>query len=296
MTARPELSAILESARVVSIPLRTPSRGIRFRETLLFEGENGWAEWSPFIEYEDDEASVWLQAALDQGFGPRREVGQVNLNATLPAVNGSAIEDVLQRFGSFDTVKIKVAETGQSIDQDLDRVGEVRRLYPAAKIRLDANGGFTIEQALQLVDKAGELDYFEQPCRTIAELAELRVKLAGRVRIAADESVRKIDDPMAVVFAGAADVLVLKAQPLGGVTRALELAKEAGLPVTVSSALETSVGLQAGLAFATELGGTTAHGLATLNLFEDVDVFSRDALASEERQEWWIERLKRCFI
>ena len=296
MAVTPTLENLLETARVVSVPLRVPFRGISHREALLFEGENGWAEWSPFIEYEDDEARTWLAAALDQAFGPKREIGSVNLNATLPAVDGEAIARVLARFGSFDTVKIKVAERGQSIEQDLARVSEVRSLYPEALIRLDANGGYSVTEALEVAERAGHLDYLEQPCRTIAELAELRVKLAGDTRIAADESVRKVEDPMAVVYAGAADVLVLKAQPLGGVTRALAIAEECGLPVTVSSALETAVGLSAGLAFATALGGNTAHGLGTLNLFEDVDVFSNQALASQERREWWLARLRRCFI
>jgi len=296
VTARPELSELLGSARVVSIPLRTAFRGLQVREALLFEGENGFAEWSPFLEYDDDEARVWLQAALDQGFGPKREILDVNINATLPAVSVDEIEQVLGRFKNFDTVKIKVAEAGQLIEHDLARVAKVRSLYPEAKIRLDANGGFTVDQAMLLAEQVGELDYFEQPCRTIGELAELRVKLAGQLRIAADESVRKVEDPMAVVYAGAADVLVLKAQPLGGVTRALEIARESGLPVTVSSALETSIGMQAGLSFASALGGNTAHGLGTLNLFEDVDVFSNQALASDDRREWWLERLKRCFI
>ncbi|MEY2694254.1 MAG: o-succinylbenzoate synthase [Actinomycetota bacterium] len=296
MAVTPTLENLLETARVVSVPMRTAFRGITQREALLFEGENGWAEWSPFVEYEDDEARTWLAAALDQGFGPKREIGTVNINATLPAVDGEAIAAVLSRFGSFDTVKIKVAEAGQSIEQDLARVAAVRTLYPEAQIRLDANGGYSVTEALRVAELAGELDYLEQPCRTIGELAELRVKLAGVTRIAADESVRKVEDPMAVVYAGAADVLVLKAQPLGGVTRALAIASECGLPVTVSSALETQVGLNAGLAFATALGGDTAHGLGTLSLFEDVDVFSKEALASEERREWWLARLRRCFI
>ena len=176
--------------------MRTAFRGITQREALLFEGENGWAEWSPFVEYEDDEARTWLAAALDQGFGLKREIGSVNLNATLPAVDGDAIAAVLARFGSFDTVKIKVAEAGQSIEQDLARVASVRALYPEAKIRLDANGGYSVEEAFRVAELAGELDYLEQPCRTIAELAELRVKLAGAKRIAADESVRKVEDPL----------------------------------------------------------------------------------------------------
>ena len=266
------------------------------REALLFEGENGWAEWSPFLEYEDDEARVWLQAALDQGFGPKREVGEVKLNATLPAVNGEEIAQVLAMFPGMDTIKIKVAEKGQSIEQDLDRITTVRILKPEAKLRLDANGGYTVDEAMRVAEYVGELDYFEQPCATIGELAELRAKLHGAVRIAADESVRKVEDPMAVVYAGAADVLVLKAQPLGGVTRALEIAHECGLPVTVSSALETPIGIHAGLTFASALGGDTAHGLGTLFFFERADIFNNEVLASEDRRDWWLERLKRCFI
>ncbi|MEN9992802.1 MAG: hypothetical protein RLY83_372 [Actinomycetota bacterium] len=276
--------------------MRTRFRGLTHREALLFEGENGWAEWSPFLEYEDDEARVWLQAALDQGFGPKREVGEVKLNATLPAVNGEEIAQVLAMFPGMDTIKIKVAEKGQSIEQDLDRLTTVRILKPEAKLRLDANGGYTVDEAMRVAEYVGELDYFEQPCATIAELAELRAKLHGAVRIAADESVRKVEDPMAVVYAGAADVLVLKAQPLGGVTRALEIARECGLPVTVSSALETPIGIHAGLTFASALGGDTAHGLGTLFFFERADIFNNEVLASDERREWWLERLKRCFI
>ena len=296
MTATPTLSDILASARVVSLPMRTRFRGVSHREALLFEGENGWAEWSPFVEYEDDEARVWLQAALDQGFGPKREVGEVNLNATLPAVNGEQVAHVLSMFPDFDTIKIKVAEKGQTIEQDLDRVTTVRILKPEAKLRLDANGGYSVEQALRVAEEVGDLDYFEQPCATIGELAELRARLHGATRIAADESVRKVEDPMAVVYAGAADVLVLKAQPLGGVTRALEIAKECGLPVTVSSALETPIGIHAGLTFASALGGPTAHGLGTLFFFERADVFNNEVLASEERRDWWLARLERCFI
>ena len=296
MTVTPNLSDLLASARVVSLPMRTRFRGLTHREALLFEGENGWAEWSPFLEYEDDEARVWLQAAIDQGFGPKREVGEVKLNATLPAVNGEQIAHVLAMFPGLDTVKIKVAEKGQTIEQDLDRITTVRILKPEAKLRLDANGGYSVEQALRVAEEVGELDYFEQPCATIGELAELRARLHGATRIAADESVRKVEDPMAVVYAGAADVLVLKAQPLGGVTRALSIAEECGLPVTVSSALETPIGIHAGLTFASALGGNTAHGLGTLFFFERADVFNNEVLASDDRRDWWLERLKRCFI
>lgn len=289
---QPDFLELAANAVVVSLPMKVTFRGVREREALLFEGPNGWAEWSPFDEYEDHEARVWLDGALEQAFGQPREVGNVNVNATLPAVNPSEIAGILGSFGSFDTVKIKVAESGQSIEDDLARVAKTRELYPTAQLRIDANGGYTVEQALEVAERVGELDYFEQPCRTIGELAELRVKLRGAVRIAADESVRKVEDPMAVVQAGAADLLVLKAQPLGGVTNALRIAAECGLPVTVSSALETRIGLQAGFALATALGGTTAHGLGTANFFVNQEPFGQ--LADLDRRTWWLERLERC--
>lgn len=289
--SQPDFSELAAGAVVVSLPMNVRFRGITEREALLFEGPNGWAEWSPFVEYEDEEARIWLNAALDQAFGPKRHIGKVNVNATLPAVNPAQVAELLGQFDEFDTVKIKVAEPGQTIEEDLARVSAVRIAYPDVKLRIDANGGYSVEQALTVAERVGELDYFEQPCKTIGELAELRVKLHGAVRVAADESVRKVEDPMAVVHAGAADVLVLKAQPLGGVTNALAIAEQCGLPVTVSSALETRVGMQAGFALATALGGNTAHGLGTESFFIEREPFGQ--LASLERRTWWLERLER---
>ncbi len=288
---QPDFSELASKALVVSLPMKVRFRGLTEREALLFEGPNGWAEWSPFVEYEDEEARIWLDGALDQAFGPKREVGTVNINATLPAVAPEEVAEILAGFKTFDTVKIKVAEPGQTIADDLARVSMVRTLRPDVQIRIDANGGFSVEQALEVAERVGTLDYFEQPCRTIGELAELRVKLRGSVRVAADESVRKVADPMAVVHAGAADVLVLKAQPLGGVSNALRIANACGLPVTVSSALETSVGIGAGFALATALGGNTAHGLGTENFFANPEPFGQ--MASTERRNWWLERLER---
>ena len=288
---QPDFSELASKALVVSLPMKVRFRGLTEREALLFEGPNGWAEWSPFVEYEDEEARIWLDGALDQAFGPKREVGTVNINATLPAVAPEEVAEILAGFKTFDTVKIKVAEPGQTIADDLARVSMVRTLRPDVQIRIDANGGFSVEQALEVAERVGTLDYFEQPCRTIGELAELRVKLRGSVRVAADESVRKVADPMAVVHAGAADVLVLKAQPLGGVSNALRIANACGLPVTVSSALETSVGMRAGFALATALGGNTAHGLGTENFFANPEPFGQ--MASTERRNWWLERLER---
>lgn len=339
--ATPALTDILSSARVVSLPLRTRFRGVVDREVMLFLGPNGWAEWSPFLEYPDEEAAVWLAAAIEFAFGKLPELRReaIPVNATLPAVPVDQIEKVLARFGTFSTVKIKVAEKGQELIEDLQRVWAVRAAYPDARIRLDGNGGYSVEQALALagamVENGVALDYLEQPVSTIAEMAELRLKLTKAgigadskvgVKIAADESVRKVSDPMAVVQAGAADILVLKAAPLGGVSRAMTIAAEAGLPVVISSALESSVGLSMGahLAGALPLHGPTSSsgglafdcGLATASLLAgdvtreplipvdgfidvrrvEVDQAKLDVFEAEDhRIDWWIDRLDRAF-
>jgi O-succinylbenzoate synthase len=267
---------ILSTARVLSIPMRVKFRGITTREVLLFEGPNGWAEWSPFTEYEDEEASIWLKAAIEFAFGeiPEPTKKTIKVNATLAAVRD--VRAALEPFGNFEVVKIKVAEQGQTLQDDLDRIHEVRKHYPEARIRLDANGGYDIATALTLAKAMYEegvpLEYLEQPVKTIAELAELRLKLKTmQIKIAADESVRKVSDPLAVAQANAADLLVLKAAPLGGINNALRIAKEAGLPVVVSSALETSVGISIGVYLAALLDSDYASGLATAALLtEDV--------------------------
>ncbi|MEI6591053.1 MAG: o-succinylbenzoate synthase [Actinomycetes bacterium] len=267
------LASLLETAQVVTLPLRQKFRGVSHREILLFEGENGWAEWSPFLEYEAEEAAVWLRAAVEWAFGdlPQAQREYVEVNATLPAVTPQNVASSLEPYGAFETVKIKVAEPGQDLNADLERIWQVRRLYPKAKLRLDANGGWSVEQAVAMagamVENGVPLDYLEQPCASIGELAELRVILKRNgflVKVAADESVRKVTDPQAVVMAGAADVLVLKAAPLGGVTRAMQIAAESGLACAVSSALESSVGLAMGLHLAACLPDFgLAAGLAT---------------------------------
>ncbi|MBU6144217.1 MAG: o-succinylbenzoate synthase [Acidobacteria bacterium] len=266
---------ILSSARVLAIPMRIKFRGVTTREVVLFEGPNGWAEWSPFPEYPDEEAAIWLNAAIEWAFGdlPEPKLKTVKVNATLPAVDN--IEEALAPFGKFEVVKIKVAEKGQNIEDDFRRITRTNQLYPEARIRLDANGAYTMDQALQmahfLVDKELPIEYLEQPVKTIADMAELKLALAkfSELKIAADESVRKVSDPLAVAQANAADILVLKAAPLGGVTNSIRIAKEAGLPVVVSSALETSVGLSMGAYLASELGSPYASGLGTAALLAD---------------------------
>jgi O-succinylbenzoate synthase len=323
---KPALTELLASARVVSLPLRTKFRGVVDREVMLFEGPNGWAEWSPFLEYPDEEAAVWLSAAIEFAYGkmPALVRDRIAVNATLPAVAPDQVETVLARFGTFSTVKIKVAEPGQTPGQDVDRIVAVRKLFPEAKIRLDANGGWTPELSFSFIKAlAGqgiELEYLEQPCKTIDELARLRQMIADssfNVPIAADESVRKASDPMLVVEAEAADILVLKVAPLGGISRALEIARGAGLPVVVSSALDSSVGISMGAHLAAALpalrfdcglgtasllaGDVTRTPLLPVDGFIDVrrveidqqklDIFE----AEDHRIDWWVDRLDRAF-
>ncbi|MEY4294062.1 MAG: hypothetical protein RIR29_712 [Actinomycetota bacterium] len=321
---KPAIADLLGAARVVSVPMRVKFRGVHHREAVLIEGSHGWTEWSPFLEYEDEEAAIWLRAALEFGFAetPTIRTSAIDINATLAAVAAEQVEDQLSAFGKFRTVKIKVAEPGQTIADDLARVRRVHELHPEVAIRLDANGGFDVETAIELAKELAlesiELQYFEQPVKTIGELAEVRLKLARiGTKVAADESVRKVSDPLAVANANAADVLVIKAQPLGGIRSALDITREARLPVTVSSALETSVGISMGLHLAAALEVESFDaGLGTVALLAD-DVcdepfiaengllYVKRAVASEtklarlaadsERTDWWRARLERCY-
>ncbi|NEM91009.1 o-succinylbenzoate synthase [Galbitalea soli] len=317
------LAELLATARVVSLPLSTRFRGIDTREALLLRGPAGWTEFSPFVEYDDGEAAAWLRAALDFGWAdpavPAGAPTSIRVNATLPAVEPERVEAVLARFPGCRTVKIKVAEPGQTLADDLARVSRTRELLgPDGRIRIDANGGWNVDEAEHAIHALApfDLEYAEQPCATVDELAHLRtrVKYMG-IPIAADESVRKADDPLAVARAGAADLLIVKAQPLGGITRALRIIAEAGLPVTVSSALDTSVGLSMGAYLAAcvpELEYDCGLGTAALlaaDVTEEpllprdgaigvrrVEVSERlldEHAASTDRTQWWLDRLAR---
>ena len=323
MDALPELDDVLGRARVVSVPLTTRFRGVQHREAVLLDGPAGWSEFAPFLEYSDAEASTWLAAALD--FGWRESIvpalrQSIPINATLPAVPLDQIAGVLSSFGDCRTVKIKVAEPGESLADDVARVRETRRLIGAAgHIRLDANGAWNLDEAEHAVRELEQFDleYVEQPCGSVPELAELRRRIHRiDVLVAADESVRKAADPLAVARADAADLLVIKAAPLGGVDRALRIVAEAGLRAVVSSALDTSVGLSMGAALAARLPSLDFDcGLGTGALLAD-DVadprivpvdgalgvgrasLDEDALtrlaAPADRTAWWRERLTRC--
>jgi O-succinylbenzoate synthase len=321
MTA-PELDELIADAHVVALPLVTRFRGIEVREAMVLRGPRGWTEFSPFAEYDDAESAAWLAAAVDFGWGvePARHRDSVRVNATLPAVGPERVEEVLARFGPVRTVKVKVAAVGQTLADDVARVRATRaHLGPEGRIRIDANGAWNVDEAEHAAHALApfDLEYLEQPCATVPELVELRERLRDwQLPIAADESVRRAEDPLAVAREGAADLLVVKAAPLGGIAAALRIVEQAGLPVVVSSALDTSIGLGMGLALAAALPqldydcglGTAAllaadvtaepllprDGTLEVRRVEpDAALLDRYA-ADPERTSWWLDRLARC--
>ena len=260
---------------VLSIPMRTRFRGITVREVALVRGAaGGWGEWSPFLEYDAAVAAPWLACAREAAAGdwppPLRDV--VPVNVTVPAVGPEQAHAIVLR-GGCRTAKVKVAEPGQSLAEAEARLEAVRdALGPDGRIRIDANGLWSIDEAVPAIaalDRAaGGLEYVEQPVMSVEDLAVVRRRVA--VPIAADESIRRAADPYRVRDLEAADVAVLKVQPLGGVRACLRIAEDIGLPVVVSSALETSVGIAAGLALAAALPELPyACGLSTVQLLTD---------------------------
>lgn len=311
-----------ESAHVYAIPMRNRFRGITVREGMVFQGPSGWGEFCAFPEYGDREAAGWLATAVEQvtvGW-PEPVRDRIAVNCTVPAVGAEQAYALVAGSGCR-TAKVKVADHPDSLAEDLERVAAVRSaLGPAGAIRVDANALWDVDTAVdhltQIDRAAGGLEYAEQPCRTIEELARVRRQVG--VRIAADESIRRAEDPLRVAVAGAADIAVLKCTPLGGVRRALRVAEAAGLPCVVSSALETSVGLSAQLALAGALPNLEfACGLGTVNLFEgdtvtdslrpidgylpvpriaptpDPELLQRFRHPDPERTRWWRDRLAR---
>jgi O-succinylbenzoate synthase len=320
----PDLDEVLATLSVVQVPMRVRFRGLASREAALIHGPKGWGEFAPFLEYDDPEASRWLAAAFEAAYDgwPAPVRDSVPVNATVPAVPAGEVAGILQRYDGCTTAKVKVAEHGQTLEDDVDRVAAVRdAMGPQARIRVDANGGWTVAEATDALRRltAYGLEYAEQPCASVEELASLRIVLARNgidVLVAADESIRKAEDPMRVVREKAADVIVVKVAPLGGVRSALAIARECGLPTVVSSALDTSVGIRAGLALAAALPELPfACGLGTVELLAgDVTgdsmvplagaIALRDLTIDPElldrwqapgaRLHWWRERVIRC--
>ena len=313
------IDQLLASMQVVALPLKSKFRGITVREVALFQGPAGWGEFAPFLEYDDAESSTWLLSAIDAATNsaPMAHRGFIKVNATLPALNSAKeIEELLQSFAGCDTLKIKV---GENLGEDIVRVARVRALLPKAKLRLDVNGGWSVEQALinlyEIYEEVGPLEYVEQPCATLEELRQLKEKLEVEIKIAGDEVIRKAADPFAIDLQGAVDILMLKVAPLGGITRAREIGAHHKLPMVVSSALDSAVGISYGLQLAASLPSLDyACGLATGQLLSadiaelplkigelavhsvspDAELLAKYAVPVE-RLTWWKERTKRAF-
>ena len=303
---------------VFDIPLLVPFRGVTRRQGILFEGEAGWAEWSPFREYDDQEAATWLRAAVAAAREGHPEPlrDRVAVNGIIPAIGPAEVARRAAESGCR-TLKVKVAAPGEGLDDDVARVAAARAALPGGAIRVDANGAWTPDRAEEAIRELAQfgLEYVEQPCASAEELAELRRRLDGMVAIAADESIRRAADPLRVRDLGAADVVVLKVQPLGGTAACLDLAERLGLPVVVSSAVETSAGLEAGLRLAAALPELPfACGLETGRLLArdvtahpllpaagqievrpaHVDADLLAACRADARTErWWLDRLHR---
>ena len=302
------LDLILDSLRVISLPMKTNFRGINHREVALFEGPQGWAEFSPFLEYSDEESSHWLACAIEAATQapPSLYRSSIGINATMPALNGeSEIAQILAGFPGCTTVKIKV---GTNEKEDLERIATVRKLSPQSKIRIDVNGLWSVDQAAKFLERCGEIEYVEQPCDTVAELRELKSRVD--VKIVGDEILRKSENPFELDLDGSIDILMLKVQPLSGIKNAHALAEHHNLPVVVSSALESAIGINYGLTLAASFkevsydcglgtGSLLAKNVADIPIvdgkmqIQSVEPNFDGLEVSADRFEWWKNRIMR---
>ena len=299
---------LLDSLRVVALPTKTNFRGVTVREVALFKGEQGWAEFSPFVEYEDEECAPWLACAIEAATvaKPHLYRTHVAVNGTIPALNDEAdLERVVNSFPGVKTFKVKV---GTDVSDDLHRLDVIRTLRPNAAIRIDVNGLWSVDEAEMFLNSVGEIEYVEQPCATIEELRELKQRVD--VKIVGDEVLRKSTNPFDVDLNGAIDYLMLKVQPLGGIKRAHALAEHHKLPVVISSALESAVGINYGLMLAASFeemrfdcglgtGSLLAKNVAELPIIDgkieisDVNPVLDGLDVSADRFEWWKNRIMR---
>jgi O-succinylbenzoate synthase len=308
------LDDLLKTLRVITLPTRTNFRGVNVREVALMQGPQGWGEFSPFLEYDDNECRPWLASAIEAATvaRPARYRDAIAVNGIIPELNDKKeIESLMRTFSGAKTFKVKV---GKNLTEDVIRVARVFSNAPKAAIRIDVNGLWSVDEALTNLyayyEEIGPFQYVEQPCATVEELRELKRKIKIPLRITADEVIRKAPDPFAVDLTDAADVVMLKVQPLGGIQRCLDIANHHGLPVVVSSALESAIGIEYGLDLAASISDLTFDcGLATGSLLA-TDVAAHlisdgkitlgqispqlDGLdVSPERYEWWKNRIMR---
>lgn len=304
--------SLLESMRVIALPTKTNFRGINVREVALFQGEYGWGEFSPFLEYDYQECAPWLMCAIEAATKPRPKLyrSSVRVNGTIPATNDkSVIKSLVETYQGVKTFKVKV---GDNLGEDIVRLAQIRSLGRDIKIRIDVNGLWSVKDALTnlyaFYEEVGPFEYVEQPCATLEELRELKASIHIPLKIAVDEALRKAKDPFAIDLSGAADFVMLKVQPLGGIARAHKLAEHHKLPVVVSSALESAVGINYGLQLAASFPEMNFDcGLGTGSLL-GADVASLPIVNGEieitevepdfngyevapERYEWWKNRV-----
>ena len=308
------LDDLLGTLRVITLPTRTNFRGVTFREVALMQGPRGWGEFSPFLEYDDNECRPWLASAIEAATvaRPAQYRDSVAVNGTIPELNDKKkIESLMRTYAGVKTFKVKV---GRNLSEDVTRVARVFSSAPKAAIRIDVNGLWSVDEALTHLyaycEEIGPLEFVEQPCATVEELRELNRRIKIPLRIAADELIRKAADPFAIDLTDAADLVMLKVQPLGGIQRSLDIAAHHGLPVIVSSALESAIGIEYGLELAASISDLTFDcGLATGSLLAS-DVAGHKIIdgkitlgqispeldgldVSAERHEWWKNRIVR---
>jgi O-succinylbenzoate synthase len=301
---------LLDTLRVIALPMKTKFRGITVREVGLFKGEYGWAEFSPFLEYDDSESAPWLASAIEAATTPKPKLYRtsVTINGTIPALNDpDDLKRVVDSFPGVSTFKVKV---GTDLAEDIARIDVIRQLQPQAKIRIDVNGLWSVDHAETFLNIVGEIEYVEQPCATIEELRELKSKIKIPVKIVGDEILRKAVDPFAIDLTGAVDYLMLKVQPLGGIKRAHAIAEHHKLPVVVSSALESAVGINYGLMLAASFkemnfdcglgtGSLLAADVAHLPIVDgkiQISEFEPQLQGLDvapDRFEWWKNRIMR---
>lgn len=310
------LDDLLATLRVIALPTRTNFRGVNVREVALMQGPHGWGEFSPFLEYDDNECRPWLASAIEAATvaRPARYRDAIAVNGIIPELKDKKeIEALMQKYSGAKTFKVKV---GHNLGEDIIRVVRVFSNAPKAAIRIDVNGLWSVDEALTHLyayyEEIGPFEYVEQPCATVEELRELKSKIKIPLRIAADEAIRKAPDPFAVDLTDAADIVMLKVQPLGGIQRCLDIASHHRLPVVVSSALESAIGIEYGLELAASISDLTFDcGLATGSLLTS-DVAAHkivdgkitlgqispelDGLdVSPERYEWWKNRIMKTW-
>jgi O-succinylbenzoate synthase len=308
------LDDLLATLRVIALPTRTNFRGVTYREVAVMQGPQGWGEFSPFLEYDDKECRPWLASAIEAATvaRPKRYRDSIAVNGTIPELNDKKeIEELMRSYQGVKTFKVKV---GRNLNEDIARVACVFSNAPKAAIRVDVNGLWSVDEALTHLyayyEEIGPLEYVEQPCATVEELRELKSKIKIPMRIAADEIIRKAADPFTVDLTGAADLVMLKVQPLGGIQRSLDIAAHHGLPVVVSSALESAIGIEYGLDLAASISDLTHDcGLATGSLLAS-DIASHEIVdgkislgqitpklngldVAPDRFEWWKNRIMR---